>query len=103
MNWYKTALMNTEIANQLSLLDTRGKADSAKANEIILKAMDIKVGDKLIHNAGMSSGKDKNYEVRSINPNFSINVLALETGRFMFNVNLFNFLKHNQPIWEKVV
>jgi hypothetical protein len=62
----------------------------------------IKVGDRLRHNAGMSNGPDKTYEVTSINSNFSINVRALETSRFMFNVNLFNFLKRNLPIWEKI-
>ena len=99
MNWYKKAQI--DINGQLSLLDTRTRADTLKANDLILKTLNIQIGDILRSKAGMSSGPDKNYEVKSINPNLSVNLLALETNRPMPNVNLFNPIKKNQPAWEK--
>jgi hypothetical protein len=102
MNWYKKAQDNSSnIPTQLSLLDTRGKKDKAKANEIILKFLNIKCGDILKSTTGMSSGIDKNYKVQSINQDFSVNLFAIESGREMSNVNLYDFAKHNMPAWEK--
>jgi hypothetical protein len=102
MNWYKIAQdASNDLLSQLSMLDTRGKKAIIQANELILKDMDIKVGDKLFSLTGMSNGPDKNYEVRSINPDFSLSLLS-ETGRVMNNVPLFNALKSNQPAWKKV-
>lgn len=102
MNWYKIAQnVSSELLSQLSMLDTRGKKAISQANELIVKNMDIKVGDKLFSLTGMSNGPDKNYEVRAINPDFSLSLLS-ETGRVMNNVPLFNGSKNNQPSWKKV-
>jgi hypothetical protein len=102
MNWYKIAQnASNDLLSQLSMLDTRGKKAIMQANELIIKDMNIKVGDTLFSLTGMSSGADKNYEVRSINPDFSLSLLS-ETGRIMNNVPLFNGLKNNQPSWKKV-
>ena len=102
MNWYKKSSMNSQLLSYLSLLDTRNKKNAEKANEIILRALNIQVGDILRSTAGMSSGIDKNYKVESINPDFSVNLLAMETSREMPNVKLYDFTKRNAPRWEKI-
>lgn len=101
MNWYKKAEQSPDLFMQLSKLDTRVKQDKVKANELILRSLNINVGDILTSTTGMSSGVDKNYEVKSINPDFSVNLFATETQRPMDNVNLYNFSKMNRPAWEK--
>ena len=100
-NWYKLA-NNSDLLFQLSKLDTRSQVNKAKANELILKYLNVKVGDILTSLSGMSSGVDKNYEIKSINPDFSVNLLAIETQRPMNNVNLYNFSKQNRPAWTKI-
>ena len=104
MNWYKKAQLDPNLLYELGRLDTRGKADKVKANEIILRALNIQIGDILrgVGGGGMSSGIDKNYKVLSINPDFSVNLFAMETKREMPNAALYDFIKHNMPRWEKV-
>jgi hypothetical protein len=94
MNWYKIA---NDMANQLSMLDTRIKADRTKANEIIIKALGIQVGDTLNSLMGMGKG----YVVEGINPDFTVNLLSPDQ-RKMPNTHLYNATKRNMAGWEKV-
>jgi hypothetical protein len=96
--WSKLAQGGMTV-NDLHGIDTRGKNGVAQANAIILKAVGIRVGDVI--NSPDYVKPDRNFKVVSVNTNSSVNLLALESGRMMNNVNLFNSMKNNRPNWSK--
>ena len=111
MNWYKKAVVqiNNYVAEYLTSLNTINKSDVIEANKTIIEVIGIEVNDILISKT-MSTGQDKNYKVESINPDFSVNLLAMETQRKMPNVNLYDPAiknvggrkRKNLPRWEKI-
>jgi hypothetical protein len=106
MNWYRQAETTNELLElleRLKNLDTRSQKNRMECNRLIIQALNIRTGDVLISTMGMSSGIDKNYKVESINPNFSLNLIAMETQRKIADADLFDGLKNNKPGWVKAI
>ena len=75
--------------------DTRTAAIREQANKEVAQTLDLKEGDTItgvdgVH-GNMSTGTDKTYRVDSINPDGTVNLTALESGRQMPDATLFGY------------
>ena len=94
-NWYRMSqeidpesqqpLTEDELLKKFALLDTRGRKDRVLANKMIIKFLNIGVGDVLVGvgRCSMSNMKDVHYKVERIFDDGNLALLALESGRLM--------------------
>ncbi len=88
--------------------DTRTAAIREQANKEVAQTLDLKEGDTItgvdgVH-GNMSTGTDKTYRVDSINPDGTVNLTALESGRQMPDATLFGYDARQNVVakWSKV-
>lgn len=87
--------------------DTRTQKGKTDANKMILEQLGgLKENDTLEPIQGIQgsmSGLDNKYTVISVNPDFTVNLLATVTQRQMPNSQLFGYDKRNNivPRWKK--
>jgi hypothetical protein len=98
----------SQTLNPLSQIDTRTQKGRIDAGKIILNQLGgLKENDTLEPIPGIQgsmSGIDNKYTVLSINPDFTVNLMAEVTQRQMPNTQLFGYDKRNNivPRWKKL-
>jgi hypothetical protein len=106
LNWYKLSQLSQLSTEQP---DTRSAQGRAQAGKMILNQLGgLNIGDILIpatNVSGNMAGRDNTYQVTKINPDFTVDLLAMETQRPMPNSQLYGLNARQQLVsrWMKSV